>query len=228
MTISPRWPDDPHAARLGEHWDLPYFGAVDCTPQWISLLVALCAREGDEILKTPLLDRMGGTRTVRDALVAALTWILGRLDDPIGGGFLWVRRMSPHDIPNQVWEDSGDSYYHDGTIFDFSRPYAPVAVQGYAYDALLGAAELLDSRIGSLPGQPSALRARAARLRAGVLSDFWLPDLGTFAHALTFDADGPARPARVVASAAGHLLASRLLDGTVAAQYRTALIERFA
>jgi glycogen debranching enzyme len=224
-----RPPEDPHAARLGEHWDLPYYGAVDSTPQWINLLLAACERDGGEILATPLIDRTGRTRTVRDALDDAITWILRRLDDPIGAGFLWVRRASPHGIPNQVWEDSGDSYYHeDGTIFDFSRPYAPVAVQGYAYDALLGAAELLECRSPGPPGWPSALRARAARLRAHVLSDFWLPELGTFAHAVGLTADGLVRPARVVASAAGHLLASRLLDGADAAPYRTALIARFA
>jgi glycogen debranching enzyme len=60
------------------------------------------------------------------------------------------------------------------------------------------------------------------------LSELWLPELGTFAHALTVQPDGALRPARVVASAAGHLLASRLLDGPGAAAYRHALIARFA
>jgi glycogen debranching enzyme len=137
--------------------------------------------------------------------------------------------MSPDGILNQVWEDSGDSYYHeDGTFFDVSQPYAPVAVQGYAYDALLGAADLLQGCGHGRPGWPGVLRARAAELRRRVLSQFWLPDLGTFAHAVTATADGRCCPARVVASAAGHLLASRLLDGVDAAPYRTALIERFA
>src|SRR5215813_7401775 len=41
-----RYPEDPHAARLGQLWDLPYYGAVDTTPQWINLLVAYCQRVG--------------------------------------------------------------------------------------------------------------------------------------------------------------------------------------
>jgi glycogen debranching enzyme len=213
---------DPHAARLGAKWDFPYYGSVDSTPQWINLRAMVCKRDGDELLTTPLIDRLGRTRTVRAALADAVGWILGRLDSPDGGGFLWVRRASPDGIPNQVWEDSGDAYYHeDGTIFDFTLPYAPVAVQGYAYDALLNAAALLGS-------DGAALKARAADLRDRVLSEFWLPDLDTFAHALTFDADGAPRPARVVASAAGHLLASRLLDGDDAAPRRLALIARLA
>src|SRR5207248_3196263 len=127
------------AARLSEHWDFPYYGAVDSTPQWINLLVAYCERVGSAaILDEPVTDRLWQPRTLRDSLYAALGWLLRRLDErAIGGGFLWVRRASPRGIPNQVWEDSPDSYYHaDGTIFDFTRAYAPIHVQGYAYDAL--------------------------------------------------------------------------------------------
>src|SRR5207244_491699 len=40
--------------------------------------------------------------------------------------------------------------------------------------------------------------------------------------------DGQLRPARIVASSAAHLLASRLLDGSDVAAYRAALIGRFA
>jgi glycogen debranching enzyme len=111
-------------------------------------------------------------------------------------------------------------------LFDFTRPYAPIAVQAYAYDALVNAADLLARAPGPLPFEPAWLRQRAERLRARVLSEFWQPDLGTFAHALTFEPDGSARPARVVASAAGHLLDSRLLEGAEAEAYRRRLIAR--
>lgn len=238
-----RHPDDPIAARLSAHWDLPYYGSVDSTPQWITLLAAYTARTGDAILDATLVDRLGRQVTLLDSLLRALGWIVGRLDDPAGGGYCWVRRASPDGIVNQVWEDSGDSYYHaDGTLFDPAQPYAPVAVQGYVYDALLGAAEILARRQeGRRPSTlPHALRAsglevpalltRAADLRARFLRDFWQPDLGTFALALTFDGlrDGhaTARPARVIASSPGHLLASRLLDGDDAAALRERLTRR--
>jgi glycogen debranching enzyme len=61
-----------------------------------------------------------------------------------------------------------------------------------------------------------------------VLGEFWQADLGTFALALTVEADGRLRPARVVGSSAGHLLASRLLDGRDATSYRRRLISRLA
>ncbi|MGE3269476.1 MAG: hypothetical protein AB7P40_12065, partial [Chloroflexota bacterium] len=135
---------DPLLKELEKHWSFPYYGAVDSTPQWINLLAAYTNRFGDEILSTPLTDRRGHPLTLLDSLRAALGWISGRLDDPRAGGFLWVQRASPDGIPNQVWEDSPDSYYHaSGALFDFTKPYAPIAVQGYVYDALVGAAEIL-------------------------------------------------------------------------------------
>lgn len=223
-----RGPDDPHFARMSAAgWDFPYYGAVDTTPQWVNLLGAYCARHGLDILDEQLTDRLWRSITVRDSLLAALAWIVGRIDDPIGGGYLWVRRAGPHGIQNQVWEDSSDSYYHaDGSLFDVTQPYAPVAVQGYAYDALLIGADLLERSPGPLPFEGEWLRARARRLREQVLSHFWQADMGTFAQAMTFESNGQVRPARVVASSAGHLLASRLLDGRDASAHRTALIAR--
>ena len=133
-----RAPDDPHAIRLSADggWDFPYYGAVDATPQWINLLGAYCAARGTDLLDERLTDRLWRGITLRDSLLAALAWIVGRMDDPRCGGYVWVRRAIPEGIRNQVWEDSGDSHYHaDGSLFDVDRPYAPVAVQGYAYDA---------------------------------------------------------------------------------------------
>jgi len=225
-----RAPDDPHAIRLSAGgWDFPYYGAVDTTPQWVNLLGAHCARYGFGLLDEQLTDRAWRSITVRDSLLAAIGWIVRRMDDPVGGGFLWVRRAGPHSIANQVWEDSFDSHYHaDGRLFDFTQPYAPVAVQGYAHDALLIGADLLARSSGPLHFDPLWLRRRAWELRERVLADMWQPDLETFAQAMTVEADGRLRPARVVASSAGHLLASRLLDGADARAFRQRLIGRFA
>ena len=49
------------------------------------------------------------------------------------------------------------------------RPYAPVAVQGYAYDALMIGADLLERSPGLLPFDAEWLRGRAWRLREQVL-----------------------------------------------------------
>jgi glycogen debranching enzyme len=224
-----RHPDDPHAQRLAAFWDFPYYGAVDTTPQWINLLGAYCTQQGLDLLDEGVTDRLWRRLTLRDSLLAGLTWIARRMDDPIGGGYVWVRRANPEGIPNQVWEDSPDSYHHaDGSLFDFTQPYAPIAVQSYAHQALLVGADLLERSPGPLPVDVDALRARAADLRQRVLREFWLEDLGTFAQALTFDPDRRALPARVVASSAGHLLDGRLLEGDDAQAHRDALIARFS
>jgi glycogen debranching enzyme len=222
-----RAPDDPIGVRLAELWDFPYYGSVDATPQWVTLLADFCQVHGPSLLATPLTDRLGRRVTVRDSLVAALAWILGRLDDPGGHGYLWVLRASPSGIPTQVWEDSGDSHhFEDGRLFDFSRPFAPVAPQGYAHDALRGGADLLERAGRPSPFSPDELRRRAGALRAKVLAEFWQPEMDTFALALVAGADGRLRPARVVASSPGHLLASRLLDGVDCAPFRDRLVER--
>jgi glycogen debranching enzyme len=202
---------EPGIGLASQHWDFPYFGAVDTTPQWINLLVAYCHRTGDtSILSETVTNRALRGTTLLESLLAALDWLLGRLDNPAGHGYIWVRRMSPHGLANQVWEDSGDSHYHaDGRLFDVRCPYAPIAVQGYAYDALVGAADLLGDQA---PVDTARLRKRADDLRTRTVAAFWQPDLGTFAQALTVEPDGSARPARVVASSPGHLLASRMLD----------------
>src|SRR5262249_19035145 len=139
--------DDPRGAELAEHWDFPYFGAVDTTPQWVNLLAAYCARFGPGLLAESHVDRRGIRVTVRDSLVAALGWICERPDTPAGGGYLWVQPALPTSIGNQVFEDSSDSYYEeDGTLLSSAEPFAPVAVQAYTYDALLNGAQLLERR----------------------------------------------------------------------------------
>ena len=60
-----RQPDDPHAPRLSEFWDMPYFGAVDSTPQWVNLLRAFCDRQAStELLHAHTMDRRGRTGSV--------------------------------------------------------------------------------------------------------------------------------------------------------------------
>jgi glycogen debranching enzyme len=166
-------------------------------------------------------------RSPGDCLAWALEWLLGRLDDAAGAGYLWVRRASDSGNRSQVWEDSSDAFHDEkGLLFDTSRPFAPIAPQGYAYDALLGTANLLEHSNVPPALPPLELRRRAEQLRAMTLKYFWQPDLRTFAHALTIGPNGVASPVRIVASAPGHLLASKLLDGAELCCLRDALVCR--
>ena len=222
-----RQPDDPHAVRLSEFWDWPYYGAVDTTPQWINLLTRYTAAYGVEILGQELTDRRSQVITVHDSLIRGVEWLLHRLDDPVGAGYVWVRRASEGGNCNQVWEDSSDAFHDvNGNLFDPSKAFVPIIVQGYAYDALLGAADIVGFADVPPALAPPALRRRAERLRGRVIEDFWQPDLCTFAHALMIDSMGVTSPVRVVASAPGHLLATRILEGADVAPKRDTLAYR--
>jgi len=74
-------------------------------------------------------------------------------------------------------------------------------VQGYAYDALLRAAELYRA-LGRPEAEASALETRAAALRAAIDERYWLPDRGYWAMAL----DGRKQPVDALTSNPAHLL----------------------
>ncbi len=209
---------DPHAMRLASRWDLPYYGSVDATPLYVCLIGHYCGRLGTAVLEERVRDRSGTYVSIRTGLQRALSWIEYRLAPH---GYVCVQRAQPHGIQHQVWEDSSDSHFFEGgRLFDPDVPYAPVAVQGHVYDALLFGAELAENT-----HQRAQFQARARLIRHMVLSEFWLPELETFAPALVLGGPMPT-PTRIVASSPGHLLASRLLDGVDAAVQRACLVRR--
>jgi glycogen debranching enzyme len=93
-----RHPDDPHTPATGQ-WDFPYYGAVDTTPQWITLLHAYAVRYGLDILEEEHTNRAGRRITLRDSLLSAVAWIVARMDDPVCGGYVWVRRANEFGWP---------------------------------------------------------------------------------------------------------------------------------
>ena len=102
----------------------------------------------------------------------------------------------------QGWKDSHDSIFHaDGSLA--VGPIATCELQGYAYAARIGAAELAESlgprRTGGGAAQPPPLACvSGSTQRSGTRSS------GTYALAL----DGEKRPCRVKTSNAGHALMS--------------------
>lgn len=179
----------------GFHLPPVYYGTIDATPLWVNLLHdAWRAGMPDEDV-TALLDN----------LEAALRW-LGDHGDSDGDGFLEYLDASGHGLSNQGWKDSGDSIRrHDGSIAE--GPIALCEVQGYAYEAAVGGAAMLDAF-----GRPGGdrWRAWADDLKQRFRTAFWCADeLGAY-PALALDA----RKDRVdgVASNMGHLLATGILD----------------
>jgi glycogen debranching enzyme len=221
-----RSPEDTIGQVLLRTWSMPsfpYYGSVDATPDFVNLLAEYCTAEGTAFLETRMVDRTETPTTMRAVLLRAMTWITERLDAPSAHGLLWARSSNPHAATVQTWEDSHDSmYFEDGTLIDVSWPFAHVGLQGYTFDALLNAAELVDNS-----ELAADWRSRAERLRAQTLRLLWDDELGTFCLGASIPPDGSPCRARAVSSAPGHLLASRLLDGDDAERYRTALARRF-
>ncbi|MCV0402935.1 MAG: amylo-alpha-1,6-glucosidase [Chloroflexi bacterium] len=184
-----------------------YFGTVDATPLWISLLHDAW-RAGMPI------DEVA---TLAPHLEAAVGWMReAAAADP--RGFLTYHDPTGHGLANQGWKDSGDAVrWADGSLAD--GPIALCEVQGYAFRAAHHAADMLDAL-----GRPGAADLRswrdsmADRFRAA----FWVsdPDTGARYPAVALDARG--RAVDGIASNMGHLLGTGMLD----ADERRAVVER--
>ncbi|MEX2100874.1 MAG: glycogen debranching N-terminal domain-containing protein [Acidimicrobiia bacterium] len=181
---------------LGDRSDFPplYYGTMDATPLWVLLLhEAWCwgMADGEVAALLPNLER-------------ALGWL--RDDgDPDGDGFLEYRRSTERSLENQGWKDSSDGIqFADGRLAD--PPISLCEVQGYAYEAAIRGAELLD-HFGRDGGDE--WRAWAARLRDRFRESFWVPGDEPY-PALALD--GVKNQIDGIASNMGHLPGTGLVD----------------
>jgi N-terminal domain of (some) glycogen debranching enzymes/Amylo-alpha-1,6-glucosidase len=181
----------------GEDIWLPpvYYGTIDATCLWIMLL-------GD-------LDEAGLAHDDLTTLVPHLRGALGWLrdhSDADGDGFLEYVDTGDG-LSNQGWKDSGDSIrWADGSLA--TSPIALCEVQGYAHEAALVGARLLE-RLGDAD-EAAAWRTWAADLAERFRAQFWVRDeLGAY-PAIALDAEK--RPVTGVASNMGHLLGTGILS----------------
>nr|WP_206067639.1 glycogen debranching N-terminal domain-containing protein [Nonomuraea sp. FMUSA5-5] len=168
-----------------------YYGTIDATPLWICLL--------HDTWRWGLPD--AEVAALLPALEAALGW-LGSDGDADGDGFLEYIDTSGRGLANQGWKDSGDAVrFHDGSRAE--PPIALAEVQGYAYEAAVAGAALLEAF-----GRPGADRWRdyAGRLAERFRERFWVA--GGY-PALALDRDK--RPVDALTSNIGHLLGTGLL-----------------
>ena len=192
----------PHELREtteGSNVGLPplYYGSVDSTPLWISLLHDAWRWGMPEDQVKELLPN----------LEAAMAWMVEHGDSD-GDGFLEYIDDSGRGLANQGWKDSGDSMrFADGEQAE--PPVVLCEVQGYAYEAARHGADLLDAF-----GRPGTGRWRtwASELAERFRDRFWVPgsrELGRY-PALALDADK--RPVDSLTSNIGHLLGTGLLN----------------
>lgn len=171
-----------------------YYGSVDATPLFLVLLGAYVEHTGD----------VSFARRLEPNARAAIGWMLDH-----GGltsrGYL-VYRSDQGGLANQNWKDSpGAICGADGTRA--SGPVTAAGAQGYAYDALRRTAWLART-VWEDETYAALLEQAAADLRDRFQRDFWMPDRTFPALAL----DGEGRQVDALASDAGHLLWSGLLD----------------
>ena len=198
---------DGEMAALGEIPFGKYYGSADATPLFVVLAAAYFDRTADRAFIDALWPN----------ILAALEW-MDRFGDADGDGFIEYARRSQTGLIQQGWKDSHDSIFHaDGSLA--AAPIALCEIQGYAYQAWLGAARLARLR-GDL-AESRDWRARAVRLRARFDEAFWCEDLDTFALAL----DGSKQPCRVRTSNAGHCLFSGIATSRRARKLADALMD---
>jgi glycogen debranching enzyme len=184
-------------ARISESTALPsaYYGTVDATLLWISLLADAWRWGLAESTVASLLPH----------LHRALYW-LEHHGDPDGDGFVEYIDHSGRGLANQGWKDSFNAVrFHDGRLA--RAPIALCEVQGYAHRAALDAAAILEAFGG---GDPDRWRQYAADLSAKFRSRFWTDGaLGSY-PAMALDADG--RKVDSLTSNVGHLLGTGILS----------------
>jgi glycogen debranching enzyme len=170
-----------------------YYGTVDATPLWITLLHdawrwGMSPKEVEQLL--PHAE-------------SALSWMRDHCD---ADGFLKYIDHTGQGLANQGWKDSDDAILHrDGRLAE--APIALCEVQAYAYEAARGGAALL--RAFGRPGA-DAWDEWAQQLADRFRKHFWVEDERGPYPAVALDRDGV--PVNSVTSGFGHLLGTGLLN----------------
>lgn len=186
-----------HAANGAMALPPVYFGTVDATALWVSLLHDAW--------------RWGMPAAQVEALLPALQAALGWLADHAldGRGFVSYRDHTGHGLANQGWKDSHDSVqFRDGSLA--TAPVALCEAQGYAVAAARHGADLLDHfDLGGAQGWRDWAQGLTDRFR----SSFWIdsPVDGGVPHP-AMALDGHGRPVDALTSNIGHLLGTGVLD----------------
>jgi glycogen debranching enzyme len=171
-----------------------YYGTVDATPLWICLLHDAW--------------RWGLAESEVEELLAPMERCLDWIADfgCRGRSFVSYVDESGHGLANQGWKDSSDGIqFRDGRIA--SAPLALCEAQGYAYEAAMHGADLLDAF-----GRPGADRWRefADNLARRFREAFWVEDSDGAYPAIALDVNGV--PVDSLSSNIGHLLGTGLLS----------------
>jgi len=186
------------------HDQMLYYGSYDATPLYIRLVQQYAQEYGSDILDQTYTNHSGAEQTIRSSVLLAAEWLAGKLRER-PDHLLAYRRLNPQGLDNQVWKDSRTSYlFSDGSLPNFDAGIVSVELQGYAYDALLYAAELSVEKGG-------AYKQLAEDVQASTLQKLWMPEEQFFAQGIATDLSGNERLLDNCTSNGALLLDSRLL-----------------
>ncbi|GLP68382.1 amylo-alpha-1,6-glucosidase [Streptomyces sp. TUS-ST3] len=175
-----------------------YYGSVDATPLFVTLLVEAWhwgLPEADVDALLPYAER-------------AMEWVEETTNRDEDGLLRYYPR--PGGLRHQSWKDSEDAV-RDAAGRRIEPPLALCEVQGYAYEAATGLAELLAAR--GRHTRAERLRTWAQALRKRFADTFWLPSPGGPAQRYVAIAVGRGlEPVSGPASNMGQLLSTGILD----------------
>ena len=198
--------------RLKDKWggndeELLYYGSYDASALFVRLVGRYCAAYGKDILDKTVARHHDGRLPLRDHVRQAVLWVATRITaSPLT--LFEYKRLNPHGIFHQAWEDSDMAYLHtDGTVARAETGVASVELQGYAYDALLAAADL----VANSPEEASAWRELAGAVQAQTQKELWMDQIHYFAMGMDRDENGRPRQIQTLNLNAGLLLESNLL-----------------
>lgn len=187
-----------------------YYGTVDATALWVTLLhdAWRWGMPEDEV------------RALLPNLRAATTWLTD-IAAPDADGLIKYVDESGHGLLNQGWKDSGDSMrYRDGRTAH--TPIALVEAQAYAVEAARGAADLLTALGHAGDGDLArSLRAWGDSMAERIRQSFWVD--GDASPYLAMALDGAGRRVDGIGSNMGHVLGTGSLTPEEAACVVTTL-----
>lgn len=188
--------------------ELLYYGSYDATPLFIRLVHRYCQAHGPELLGNPVMGRDGTERPLRDHVRLATDWLVEKINASPWQLFEY-KRLNPVGLYNQSWQDSNVAYIHkDGTLAHADNGVASIELQGYAYDALRAAAEIVAANEEEI----NAWRHLASIVRDNALNLLWMKNERYFASGLDRNDNGLTRQIDTFNINAGLLLETDLLS----------------
>ena len=163
-----------------EKQPLLYYGSFDSTPLFVRIVHRYTRDYGPAIMTQKIKGRDGNIRPLREHVHMAAEWLAGKVAASPWGLFE-SRPLNPRGLTNQEWEDSGEAYVHaSGAFANAKDGVAALELQGYAYDALLAAADM----VAADKEEAELWRSLARRLQEHTLAMFWMPKTQYFCMGL--------------------------------------------